>query len=327
MYVCGITVYDYVHIGHARMLIVFDVVSRYLRHRGYRRARTCATSPTSTTRSSGGPRRTASRSAALTERFIQRHARGLRGAGHPAARRTSRAPPSSCRRSSRWCRRCSRAAMRISRRERRRHYTPWRASPATAGSPASASPTCAPARASRVDEAKRDPLDFVLWKRAKPGRAGVGVARGARAGPAGTSSARRWRRRCSARTSTCTAAAWTSSSRTTRTRSRSPARPAASTFVNLWMHNGFVQRRRGEDVEVARQLLHACARCCRRCATRKCCASSCSRASTAGRSTTPRPARAGRCHLKSHLHGAARRARRARGARRAQRALPREHGR
>jgi cysteinyl-tRNA synthetase len=35
MYVCGLTVYDYVHIGHARMLTVFDVVSRYLRHRGY----------------------------------------------------------------------------------------------------------------------------------------------------------------------------------------------------------------------------------------------------------------------------------------------------
>jgi cysteinyl-tRNA synthetase len=36
MYVCGITVYDYIHIGHARMLTVFDVVSRYLRHRGYK---------------------------------------------------------------------------------------------------------------------------------------------------------------------------------------------------------------------------------------------------------------------------------------------------
>src|SRR5882762_11860488 len=35
MYVCGMTVYDYIHIGHARMLIVFDVVSRYLRYRGY----------------------------------------------------------------------------------------------------------------------------------------------------------------------------------------------------------------------------------------------------------------------------------------------------
>jgi cysteinyl-tRNA synthetase len=36
MYVCGLTVYDYVHIGHARMLLVFDMVSRYLRYRGYR---------------------------------------------------------------------------------------------------------------------------------------------------------------------------------------------------------------------------------------------------------------------------------------------------
>ena len=35
MYVCGMTVYDYCHLGHARMLLVFDVVSRYLRHRGY----------------------------------------------------------------------------------------------------------------------------------------------------------------------------------------------------------------------------------------------------------------------------------------------------
>ncbi len=36
MYVCGMTVYDFLHIGHARMMIVFDVVTRYLRHRGCR---------------------------------------------------------------------------------------------------------------------------------------------------------------------------------------------------------------------------------------------------------------------------------------------------
>ena len=36
MYVCGMTVYDHCHLGHARMLLVFDVVARYLRHRGYR---------------------------------------------------------------------------------------------------------------------------------------------------------------------------------------------------------------------------------------------------------------------------------------------------
>ena len=35
MYVCGMTVYDYCHLGHARVMVVFDVVHRYLRHRGY----------------------------------------------------------------------------------------------------------------------------------------------------------------------------------------------------------------------------------------------------------------------------------------------------
>jgi cysteinyl-tRNA synthetase len=36
MYVCGMTVYDYCHLGHARVLIVFDIVQRWLRASGYR---------------------------------------------------------------------------------------------------------------------------------------------------------------------------------------------------------------------------------------------------------------------------------------------------
>ncbi len=35
MYVCGMTVYDLCHLGHARVMVVFDVVYRYLRHLGY----------------------------------------------------------------------------------------------------------------------------------------------------------------------------------------------------------------------------------------------------------------------------------------------------
>jgi cysteinyl-tRNA synthetase len=35
MYVCGITVYDYCHIGHARFMVVFDIVRRWLRAAGY----------------------------------------------------------------------------------------------------------------------------------------------------------------------------------------------------------------------------------------------------------------------------------------------------
>ena len=36
MYVCGMTVYDYCHLGHARVLVVFDMVKRWLRSSGYR---------------------------------------------------------------------------------------------------------------------------------------------------------------------------------------------------------------------------------------------------------------------------------------------------
>ncbi|MFZ1386010.1 MAG: cysteine--tRNA ligase [Thiolinea sp.] len=35
MYVCGMTVYDYSHLGHARMIVVFDMVYRYLKAAGY----------------------------------------------------------------------------------------------------------------------------------------------------------------------------------------------------------------------------------------------------------------------------------------------------
>ncbi|MCD6045755.1 MAG: cysS [Gammaproteobacteria bacterium] len=36
LYVCGMTVYDYCHIGHARMMVAFDVINRYLRYCGYK---------------------------------------------------------------------------------------------------------------------------------------------------------------------------------------------------------------------------------------------------------------------------------------------------
>src|ERR1043165_6509658 len=36
MYVCGITIYDLCHVGHARFMMAFDVVARWLRASGYR---------------------------------------------------------------------------------------------------------------------------------------------------------------------------------------------------------------------------------------------------------------------------------------------------
>ncbi len=35
MYVCGMTVYDYCHVGHARVMVVFDMISRFLRSLDY----------------------------------------------------------------------------------------------------------------------------------------------------------------------------------------------------------------------------------------------------------------------------------------------------
>ncbi|HSR13327.1 MAG TPA: class I tRNA ligase family protein, partial [Thermodesulfobacteriota bacterium] len=35
MYVCGVTVYDRAHIGHARAAVVFDVIYRFFRHLGF----------------------------------------------------------------------------------------------------------------------------------------------------------------------------------------------------------------------------------------------------------------------------------------------------
>lgn len=36
MYVCGITIYDYCHVGHARMMVAFDLIYGWLRAMGYR---------------------------------------------------------------------------------------------------------------------------------------------------------------------------------------------------------------------------------------------------------------------------------------------------
>ncbi len=36
LYVCGMTVYDFCHLGHARVTTAFDAIVRYLRHRGYK---------------------------------------------------------------------------------------------------------------------------------------------------------------------------------------------------------------------------------------------------------------------------------------------------
>ena len=43
IYSCGITVYDLCHVGHARMMVAFDVIARHLRAQRLRRSASCAT--------------------------------------------------------------------------------------------------------------------------------------------------------------------------------------------------------------------------------------------------------------------------------------------
>ena len=124
---------------------------------------------------------------------------------------------------------------------RRRVLQRRRASPATASSRTARSTRCSRARATTPRRSSARPQDFALWKATKEGEDTSWRRPGARAAPAGTSSARPWRRRSSAWTSRSTAGAPTSSSRTTRTRSPRPRRPAASRSPGVWMHNGMVE--------------------------------------------------------------------------------------
>ena len=238
MYVCGITVYDYCHIGHGRMLIVFDLLRRHLRESGYR-----VTFVRNITDIDDKIIRRAEENgepiAALTERFIRAYQEDCAALGVELGDHEPRATeyvPQIIDMVARLIER----GQRVSGRQRRRVFL-GRELRALRPALRQADRGSARRRArrGRREQARSARLRAVEGGQAR--RARLGIALGARAVPAGTSSARRCRWRCSARISTSTAAAWISSSRITRTRSRRPARPAAREFVNVWMHNGFVR--------------------------------------------------------------------------------------
>jgi cysteinyl-tRNA synthetase len=166
MYVCGLTVYDYVHIGHARMLTVFDVVTRYLRHRGYRLTyvRNITDIDDKIIRRAAENGETPE---ALTARFI--------AAMHEDCAQLAILPPDEEPRATQYVPQI--IAMVAKLIEGGHAYVA--ADGDVLYSVASFAPygrlsgkRLADLRAGarvEVDEAKRDPLDFVLWKRAKPG--------------------------------------------------------------------------------------------------------------------------------------------------------------
>jgi len=166
MYVCGVTVYDYCHVGHARCYVAFDVVRRWLRHRGL--AVTYVRNITdiddriiSRATERGEPIQV------LTQRFID--------AMHEDFAALGIEPPDHEPRATQYVPGMIALIARLVERghayqgtqgdvlysvasfERYGQLSGKRLADLRAG-----------ARV-EVDAAKRDPLDFVLWKRAKPG--------------------------------------------------------------------------------------------------------------------------------------------------------------
>jgi cysteinyl-tRNA synthetase len=166
MYVCGMTVYDFIHVGHARMMIAFDVVNRYLRYRGYR-----VTYVRNITDIDDKIIRRAAENGepigALTDRFI--------AAMHEDCDALRVARPDFEPRATQYLPAITDMIAKLIEREYA-YVAPngdvMYAVAKFAGYGRLSGKRLADLRAGarvEVDESKRDPLDFVLWKHAKPG--------------------------------------------------------------------------------------------------------------------------------------------------------------
>ena len=166
MYVCGMTVYDYCHLGHARVMVVFDMVARYLRARGnkvtYIRNITDIDDKIIKRAQENGEDFNA-----LTERFIS--------AMNEDAAALGVIPPDQEPRATVHMPQIRDMITRLVERDyayaaknRDVYYRVRKFEPYGALSGKSLDELKIGARV-EVDEDKDDPLDFVLWKAAKPG--------------------------------------------------------------------------------------------------------------------------------------------------------------
>jgi cysteinyl-tRNA synthetase len=165
MYVCGMTVYDFCHLGHARMLIAFDVVRRHLKASGYRVTFVCNITDIDDkiikrSAENGEPM------GALTERFIRAYhedcaALGIERADHEP-RATEYLPQIIA-----MVERLVEKGYAYVGGNGDVYYSVAKFEPYGLLSGKRLADLRAGARI-EVDEAKRDPLDFVLWKAAKP---------------------------------------------------------------------------------------------------------------------------------------------------------------
>jgi cysteinyl-tRNA synthetase len=166
MYVCGMTVYDFCHLGHARVMVVFDVVRRWLRAAGFR-----VTYVRNITDIDDKIIRRAAENgesvAALTARYIRAMDEDLRALGvekpEHEPRATEYVPQM--------------LALIEQLVARRLAYTSAsgdvnfavRRFPGYGKLSGKGLDELRAGERVEIDRAKEDPLDFVLWKRSKPG--------------------------------------------------------------------------------------------------------------------------------------------------------------
>ena len=237
IYVCGMTVYDYCHLGHARVLVVFDMVVRVLRAWGYsvdyvRNITDIDDKIIARATEIGEPFEH------LTERFIN--------AMHQDEEILNVAPPDQEPRATGHIAEIIELTRKLEQRglayqgENGDVYFRVRKFEAYGQlSGRSLDDLLAGARVEK-DEAKDDPLDFVLWKRAKPGEPMWNSPWGE--GRPG------WHIECSAMSTRCLGEHFDIHGGGMDLRFPHHENEIAQTegatgcrFVNTWMHNGFVQ--------------------------------------------------------------------------------------
>jgi cysteinyl-tRNA synthetase len=237
LYVCGMTVYDYCHLGHARVMVVFDMVVRYLRHLGLkvtyvRNITDIDDKIIKRANENGEP------IAALTARFIE--------AMHEDERALGVLPPDIEPRATQSI--DDMLAMIQALIDRGYAYVGdngdvFYAVSKFEGYGRLSGKNLEDLRAGErveVEEAKRDPLDFVLWKMAKPGEPAWDSPWG-RGRPG-------WHIECSAMSTRCLGHHFDIHGGGMDLQfphhENEIAQSEGATgekFVNLWMHNGFVR--------------------------------------------------------------------------------------
>jgi cysteinyl-tRNA synthetase len=237
VYVCGMTVYDYCHLGHARVMVVFDVVRRWLRASGYR-----VTYVRNVTDIDDKIIRRAAEQGesveALTARFIQ--------AMHEDFAALGVEPPDHEPRATRYVPQMLELIERLAARRLAYQSASGDVNFAVRRFPGYgrlSGKSLDELRAGErvdVDRSKEDPLDFVLWKRARPGEPQWESRWGA--GRPG------WHIECSAMSCTLLGEHFDihgggqdlqfphHENEIAQSEGASGSR-----FVNYWMHNGFVR--------------------------------------------------------------------------------------